>query len=159
MNKILALLALSITLISADTFKVSSPLAQLNNFKYETPHKRPMKIPKSTQLVVFAFEKDTGALVNDYLSTKNPFYMPKHRAVFIADINKMPSIITKMFALPKMQKYKHLLYLHYTDALEKVVPHQEEKLTLARIKDGVVENISYITTTAELKAAIEKWRQ
>lgn len=156
MHKLLALLTLSLTLLGAETFKESSALSLLNNYKYETPHKRPMKVPKSTQLVIFAFEKDTGALVNDYLSTQTPFYMPKHRCVFIADINRMPSIITKMFALPKMQKYKHPLFLHYTDQLEAFVPHQEEKLTLARIKDGKVESISYISTTAELKAAIEK---
>lgn len=156
MHKLLALLTLTLTFLSAETFQKASSLSQLDDFKYETPHKRPIKVPKSTQLVIFAFEKDTGALVNDYLVKQSPFYLPKHHAVFIADINRMPSIITKMFALPKMQKYKHPLYLHYTDQLERVVPHKEEKLTLARIKEGKVESIRYISTTAELKEAIEK---
>ena len=156
MNKISAILLLGITLLSADTLKVSSSLSELNNYKYETPHKRPVKVPKTTELVVFAFEKDTGAIVNEYLNTQSPFYMPKHKAVFIADINRMPSIITKMFALPKMQKYKHPVFLHYSDQLELFIPHQEERLTLARFKEGKVESIRYITTTAELKEAIEK---
>lgn len=156
MKKFLALLALGISLLSADTLKPDSPLNSLNSFKYETPQGRQMKIPKSTRLVVIAFEKDTGALVNDYLETMDPFYMPKHRAVFIADINKMPSIITKMFALPKMQKYKHLIYLHYEDQFQDFVPHQDEKITLARIKEGKVESISYASSKEELKAAIEQ---
>jgi hypothetical protein len=156
MNRFLVLLALGVSLLGADTLKPSTPLSQLNNYKYETPQGRQMKIPKSTQLLVIAFEKDTGALVNDYLATMDPFYMPKHRAVFIADINKMPSIITKMFALPKMQKYKHLVYLHYEEQFQNFVPHREEKITLARIKEGKVESISYISTKEELKAAIEQ---
>jgi hypothetical protein len=156
MNRFLVLLALGVSLLGADTLKPSTPLSQLNNYTYETPQGRQMKIPKSTQLLVIAFEKDTGALVNDYLATMDPFYMPKHRAVFIADINKMPSIITKMFALPKMQKYKHLVYLHYEEQFQNFVPHREEKITLARIKEGKVESISYISTKEELKAAIEQ---
>ncbi len=156
MNKIFAVLSFSVALLSASSFQVNSDLSLLNNFKYETPQGRQMKVPKTTNLVVIAFEKDTGALVNDFLNTQDPFYMSKHRAIFIADINKMPTIITNMFALPKMQKYKHLIYLHYEDKFQDFVPHKEEAVTLAHIKDGKVESISYITTPEELKAAIEK---
>lgn len=156
MHKIFTILSLTVALLSASSFEVNSELKQLNNFKYETPQGRQMKVPKMTNLVVIAFEKDTGALVNDFLNTQDPFYMSKHRAIFIADINKMPTIITNMFALPKMQKYKHLVYLHYEEEFQNFVPHKEEAITLARIKDGKVEDISYITSTEELKAAIEK---
>lgn len=156
MYKIFIILGLTVTLLSASSFQVNSELSELNNFKYETPQGRQMKVPKKTTLVVVAFEKDTGALVNDFLNTQDPFYMSKHRAVFIADINKMPTIITNMFALPKMQKYKHLIYLHYEDVFQDFVPHKEGAVTLARIKDGKVENITYVTTVQELKAAIEK---
>lgn len=156
MNKIFTLLLLTLSILGADTIKVSSPLDVLNDFKYETPQGRQMKVPKSTELVVVAFEKDSGALVNEFLSTQDPFYMPKRRAVFIADINKMPTIITNMFALPKLKKYKHLIYLHYEDQFQNSVPHKEEQITLLRIKDAKVESISYVSTKEELKAAIEK---
>lgn len=156
MHKIFTIIGLTLALLNASSFEVNSELKQLNNFKYETPQGRQMKVPKATSLVVIAFEKGTGALVNDFLNTQDPFYMSKHRAVFIADINKMPTIITNMFALPKMQKYRHLIYLHYDEEFQNFVPHKEEAVTLARIKDGKVEDISYITSTAELKSAIEK---
>jgi hypothetical protein len=156
MYKIFTILTLSLSLLNASSFGVNSELSELNNFKYETPQGRQMKVPKSASLVVIAFEKGTGALVNDFLNTQDPFYMSKHRATFIADINKMPTIITNMFALPKMQKYKHLIYLHYDAQFQDFVPHKEAAVTLARIKDGKVEDISYITTVSELKAAIEK---
>jgi len=156
MHKIFALFLLSLSLLGADMITVASPLNQLNNFKYETPQGRQMKVPKSTELVVIAFEKDTGALVNEFLDTQDPFYMPKRRAVFIADINKMPTIITNMFALPKLKKYKHLIYLHYEDQFQNSVPQKEEMITLLRIKDAKVDSISYLSTKEELKAAIEK---
>lgn len=156
MNKIATLLLFAFSLLGADMITLASPLSRLNDFKYETPQGRQMKVPKGTELVVIAFEKDTGALVNEFLDTQDPFYMPKRRAVFIADINKMPTIITNMFALPKLKKYKHLIYLHYEDQFQNAVPHKEEQITLLRVKDAKIESIAYVSTQEELKAAIEK---
>lgn len=156
MNKFLAVLTLSISILTAAPLKVDSPLSILESFKYETPQGRQMKIPNKTKLVIVAFEKETGALVNEYLNTQNPFYLLKHNSIFIADINKMPAIVTNMFALPKLQKYKHLIYLHYSDKLQEVVPNKEQKITLLRVEDSKIKEISYISTQQELKTAIEK---
>ncbi|MDQ1267763.1 MAG: hypothetical protein QG560_406 [Campylobacterota bacterium] len=156
MNKFLASFTLSVAILSAAPLKVDSSLNVLDSFKYETPTGREMKIPKKTKLVIVAFEKDTGALVNEYLNTQNPFYLPKNNSVFIADINKMPAIVTSMFALPKLQKYKHLIYLHYGDKFQNMVPNKEQKITLLRIEDSKIKEISYISSVQELKTAIEK---
>ncbi|MCK9472555.1 hypothetical protein [Sulfurimonas sp.] len=156
MNKFLAALTISAALLGADSIKIDSPLNVLDNFKYETPTGRQMKIPQKTKLVIVAFDKDTGALINEYLDTQNKFYLLKHNSIFIADINKMPSIITSMFALPKLQKYKHLIYLHYGDKFQNSIPNKEEKITLLRVEDSKIKEISFISSKQELKAAIEK---
>lgn len=79
MHRMFTILSLTIAFLSASYFEVNSELSLLNNFIYETPQGRQMKVPEITDLVVIAFEKDTGALVNDYLNTQDPFYMSKHR--------------------------------------------------------------------------------
>jgi len=156
MKKILVFITLSIALLNAGTIKVDSPLELLSKYKYETPNGRQMKIPKKTELIIIAFEKDTGALVNTFLAAKNPFYLMKNRSIFIADINKMPTIITNMFALPKLRKYSHLIYLHYGEKFQHVIPHKDEKITLLEITDSKITNISFISNTKELEVAIEK---
>ena len=98
----------------------------------------------------------TDSLVNEYLKTKSSLYLQKKRSIFIADIHEMPTLITNMFALPKLQKYKHLIYLHYSNKFQAVVPNKKEKVTLLHIKDGKIQNISYISTKKELQEAIEK---
>ncbi|MCF6309671.1 MAG: hypothetical protein L3J19_04225 [Sulfurimonas sp.] len=156
MNKFLMVLSLSFVMLNASPIKIGSSLAQLNSFEFETPQGREMRVPRTPSLVVVAFEKDTGALVNEYLNTKNPYYLQRKRTIFIADIHEMPTVITNMFALPKLQKYKHLIYLHYNDKFHTVVPSKKEKITLLHVADGKIKNISYISTKEELKAAIEK---
>lgn len=156
MNKFFTALTLSVAILGAAPLSINSPLNMLDSFKYETPMGRQMKIPKKTKLVIVAFEKDTGALVNEYLNTQSPFYLPKNNSVFIADINKMPSVITNMFALPKLQKYKHLIYLHYGEKFQSAVPNEEQKITLLHIEGSKIKEISFISTKEELKMAIEK---
>lgn len=156
MNKFLSALILSSLFLSADSIKIGSALSALDNFKYETPTGRQMKIPQKTKLVIVAFEKDTGALVNEYLNTQSEFYLLKNNSIFIADIHKMPSIVTSMFALPKLQKYKHLIYLHYDDKFQNMISNKDGKITLLRIEDSKIKEITLISSQQELKAAIEK---
>ncbi len=155
MNKFLLIISLSCTMLTAKTIGIGSEVNMLNDFKYETPQGREMRVPKKPKLIVVAFEQETGALVNDYLKTKEPLYMTRNRSIFIADISKMPTIITNTFALPKMRKYNHLVYLHYNDQFQKVLPMKKDKLTLLHVEDSKIKNISFISTVDELKTAIE----
>jgi hypothetical protein len=145
-----------LSLFGANQIKDGSSLSELNAFKFETPHGRQMKIPKKSQLIIVAFEKDTGKLVNEFLATKDQFYLVKKHAIYIADINKMPSIITNMFALPKLRKYKHLIYLHFDENFQTVVPHKEEQITIIRVEDKKITDISFVKTAQELQVAIER---
>ncbi len=156
MNKILIFLTLSVAFLGASSIKVDSPLYKFRSYKFETPQGRQMKIPKKTELIIIAFEKDTGALVNNYLKTKNKYYLQKNHSIYIADIHAMPSIITTMFALPKLKKYKHLIYLHYDEKFQKDVPSKEEKVTLLRLENRKIVDISFISTASELQTAIER---
>ncbi len=155
MNKFLLIISLSCTMLTAKTIGIGSEVNMLNDFKYETPKGREMRVPKKPKLIVVAFEQETGALVNDYLKTKEPLYMTRNRSIFVADISKMPTIITNTFALPKMRKYNHLVYLHYNDEFQKVLPMKKDKLTLLHVEDSKIKNISFISTVDELKTAIE----
>lgn len=156
MKKFFIVLAMSLVVLGASPIDVGTPIYKFNKFKYETPQGRKMRVSKKTTLLIVAFEKETGALVNKYLDTKDPYYLVKKRIVFIADINKMPDMVTKMFALPKLQKYKHLIYLTYDENFEGSVSHKKDKITIFEIENSKVKNISYITTIKELIKFIEK---
>lgn len=147
---------LTVALLCADVATVNLSLSQLENIVYETPSGQEIKMPKNTKLIIIAFEKDTGALINEYLDTKSALYLEINNSVFIADVNKMPKIIAKIVALPKLQKYKHPIYLSYGEELEKIVPKIEAKITLLYIENEKIEDIKYISTSEDLKMAIER---
>lgn len=156
MRRVFLFLVLSVFSLNADFLDLSSSITKLNEFKYETPQGNGIKIPKDVKLIIVSFEKDTGALVNEYLNAQNPDYLQKHNSVFIADIHKMPGVITNMFAIPKLKKYKHPIYINYNEKFEQFVMAKEEKVTLLHIENSIIKKISFIETKDELKAAIEK---
>ena len=156
MKRYFLLVTIFISLLNASYIDVDSSILKLNKFKYETPNANEIKIPKGIKLIVVSFEKETGAFINGYLNSQSPNYLKVHDAVFIADINNIPSIITKMFALPKLRKYKHPIYINYDEKFQDIVPSKEEMVTLIHVKESVVTDISYISNAEELKMAIEK---
>jgi len=95
-------------------------------------------------ILIMAFEKDVSRAINEYLKTKPGAFLSDHHAKYISDISSMPSIITNMFALPKMKKYPFSILLIYND-FGKQFNRKEEKITVFKLKYGIVKSISYIT--------------
>ncbi len=156
MRKFLIVLTLFLGLLNAKTLTVGTEIKIFNTYKYETPQEEQVNISKNTRLILVSFEKGTSNLVNEYLSAQDVMYMPKLKAVYIADIHNIPSLLASMFALPKLKEYKHLIYLQDEDEFQDFIPHQEEKVTVVHFKDKKVQSISFISTEAELKEAMEK---
>lgn len=106
--------------------------------------------------LIMAFEKGTGATVNEYLAAQGKGYLEKNNAVFIAEISQMPNFITQAFALPKMQKYPHTVLLIQDEELGLKFPAEDEKITVMTFKGNFLRSIRYISSAAELKQAIEQ---
>ena len=144
-------LMLSTLCLSAQSFEIDSSIDRLNSFKYETPDARELKIPKDTKTVLITFKKDASDFVNEYLSAKESDFLEKNKAVYIADINKMPYIITKLFALPALRDFKHTIYLHYEEQFQNVVPKKDEQVTILKFENQKLKSISYISKKEQLE--------
>ncbi len=106
--------------------------------------------------LIMAFEKGTGTTVNEYLAAQDKGYLDGYNAVFVADISGMPSFITQAFAIPKMQKYPHIVLLIDDEEFGLKFPGKEEKITIMKFKGNFLESIDYVSTADELKKAIEQ---
>ncbi len=147
----LLILILSTLCLSAQSINVGSSIERLESFKYETPNAHELKVPQDTKTVLITFKKDVSEFVNEYLSTKESNFLEKNKAVYIADINKMPYIITKLFALPALRDFKHTIYLHYEEEFQTKVPKKDEQVTVLKFENQKLKSISYISTKKQLK--------
>ncbi|MBN2869706.1 MAG: hypothetical protein JXK04_01985 [Campylobacterales bacterium] len=106
--------------------------------------------------LIMAFEKGTGATVNEYLAVQPKGYLAKHKAAFVADISLMPNFITESFALPKMRKYPHTVLLIRDEEQGLRFPGEDGKITVMKFRGNFLTKIEFIETASELKAVIEQ---
>lgn len=153
MKKIIVSLLLIAVSIWGAPYKVGQSILPLD-LKDQFGKKHTLKVMPHT--LIMAFEKGTGATVNGYLATQDKGYLNAHNTVFVADISGMPSFITNTFAIPKMQKYPHIVLLIDDEEFGLKFPGQEEKITIMKFKGNFLQSIDYVSTTDELKKAIEQ---
>lgn len=106
--------------------------------------------------LIMAFEKGTGATVNEYLTVQEKGYLAKNKAAFVADISQMPKFITESFALPKMRKYSHTVLLIQDEQQGLNFPAQEDKITVMKFRGNFLTKVEFIETAEQLKKAIEQ---
>mgnify|MGYP005996396873 CR=1 FL=1 len=76
--------------------------------------------------------------------------MKKNHTVFVSNIASSPSIITRIFVIPKLRDYKYDILLIYDENSTKFLK-QGDKVTIYSILNGEVNNIKYISTKSELE--------
>ena len=96
------------------------------------------------QRVIVSFEKDISGAINDYLKTKPKGFLFDKRTKYVSDISPMPTVITNMFALPKMRDYDYPVLLIYDEKGAKL-DKRDGQITVYGIDNGVVTSIDYIT--------------
>ncbi|MBD3798954.1 hypothetical protein [Sulfuricurvum sp.] len=152
MNKVIILLLVTLSVWAAP-YKVGQSVMPLDLFDQFGKRVTLKVMPKT---LIMAFEKGTGATVNEYLTAQEKGYLAKNKAAFVADISQMPKFITESFALPKMRKYTHRVLLIQDEEQGLNFPYQEGKITIMKFRGNFLVKVDFIDNEADLKKAIEQ---
>jgi hypothetical protein len=153
MKQLIILLFLaSITWAKPLTINDALPNIVLND-QFGNPH----TIDKNVSKIIITFDKKSSVLANKFISLKKDSanYLAEHKMAFVANISKMPALITKLFALPKMKKYKHTILL-IDDDDNNMFLSEKKHISIYDLKDGIIQNITYIRGLKELNATLIK---
>jgi len=101
------------------------------------------KVTPSDKSILMAFEKDISITIAEYLKTKPSNFLKQQHTKYISDISAMPSLITSMFALPKMKKYPFSVLLIHDD-FGKQFNQKDGKVTLFRLNKGKITSIEFL---------------
>jgi hypothetical protein len=112
------------------------------------------KLDDEIRILLFAHSKQTGSLVMEILKDAGPDHLQKHNAVYIADISGMPSMVTRLFVLPKMRKISSPIYLARTPEQAAWLPKEEDKVTLLKLTNGSVTQISFSADEESLRSIL-----
>lgn len=156
MKKTLLSLSLACLTLSAlaqvPTLRAGDSLPSL---QLKDQHDRPASIPGDLQQVIFAADKAGSALVTDWLDGQAADWLVRTKRVYLADIHKMPGLVTRMFALPKLRDKPYVIVLGREAGDLAMFPAREGCVTLLPVVAGKVGEAAYACDAKRLQDALK----
>ncbi len=117
---------------------------------------QPFTLDNQTQTLLVARSMDAAKLVAAALQDQPKGYLEARHAVFVADIQRMPRLIAKMFAVPAMRDYPYRVLLDRDGRVAPRYPGPVDKVLWLQLKDGQLVGQYEFATAAQLREALEK---
>ncbi|KAB0483449.1 hypothetical protein SAMN04490202_3530 [Pseudomonas reinekei] len=108
-----------------------------------------------TQTLLVARSMEGAKLVDAALQGQPKGYLEARHAVFLADIQRMPRLIAKMFAVPAMRDYSYRVMLDRDGRVAPRYPGAEDKVLWLQLKGGQLVAQHEYATAAQLREALE----
>jgi hypothetical protein len=113
-------------------------------------------LDNQTQTLLVARSMDAAKLVAAALQDQPKGYLEARHVVFVADIQRMPRLIAKMFAVPAMRDYAYRVMLDRDGRVAPRYPGPVDKVLWLQLKDGQLVAQHEYATAAQLREALEK---
>ena len=125
----------------------------LSTMQLKDQHEVLKSIDNNTKIVFFSFSKPIGHTCNEFLSSKEPDFLQKHNAVYVADVSPAPSIIKNMLILPDLKKLKFTILLINDDILSAQFSKDMNKDTIvvAFLENKKIVKIKNLKTKDDLE--------
>lgn len=151
--KLLPVLLLALLPLTANALETGDRIAPWTLLdQYDQPY----TLNDQAQTLLVARSMDAARLVNAALENKPKGFLESRRTVFVADVQKMPALIAKMFAIPKMRDYSYRVML---DRDSRIVPRyaaDEDKVLWLQLRDGQLVSRQQFSSAEQLRAALER---
>lgn len=112
----------------------------------------------STTTLLVARDMDGAKLIKEALKDQPKGYLEARHAVFVADIQRMPALIAKMFAVPAMRDYHYRVMLDREGRVASRYPGAEGQVLWLQLKDGRLLSQREYANASDLHEALEKAR-
>lgn len=113
-------------------------------------------LDNQTQILLVARSMDGAKLVSAALADLPKGYLEARHAVFVADIQRMPALIAKMFAVPAMRDYAYRVLLDRDGRVAPRYPGAADKVLWLQLNNGHLQAQHEYATAADLRAALDQ---
>ena len=121
-------------------------------------YEQPFTLDNSTTTLLVARDMDGAKLIKEALKDQPTGYLEARHAVFVADIQRMPALIARMFAVPAMRDYHYRVMLDREGRVASRYPGAEGQVLWLQLKDGRLLAQREYANASDLREALEKAR-
>lgn len=142
--KLLITLLFLFTLLHAE-LKVGKPFPTLNLVnQFECMVEVPQK---ETKYIIFSSQKDISSKIKMFIEFQEKDFLEKNSIVYLSDISKMPTLISKLIALPKMKEFGFMVALIYDENIGSQIDRRKNKITIIHLENQTISKIEFIKPT------------
>lgn len=121
-------------------------------------YEQPFTLDNSTTTLLVARDMDGAKLIKEALKDQPKGYLEARHAVFVADIQRMPALIARMFAVPAMRDYHYRVMLDREGRVASRYPGAEGQVLWLQLKDGRLLSQREYANASDLREALENAR-
>ncbi|SDZ57966.1 FAD/FMN-containing dehydrogenase [Pseudomonas sp. NFIX28] len=119
---------------------------------------RAYSLDGQARTLLVARSMDGAKLVNAAMQGHPAGYLEARHAVFVADIQRMPAVIAKMFAVPAMRDYAYRIMLDRDGRVAPRYAGAVDKVLWLQLDNGRLVAQREYGSVAELREALERVR-
>ncbi|WP_321850447.1 FAD/FMN-containing dehydrogenase [Pseudomonas paraveronii] len=108
------------------------------------------------QILLVARGMDAAKLVDAALQGQPKGYLEARHGVFVADIQRMPRLVAKLFAVPAMKSYNYRVMLDRDARIAPRYPAPVDKVLWLQLDNGKLTARHEYGSAAELREALEQ---
>ena len=116
---------------------------------------QPYSLDDGLQVLLVARDMDGNKLVKAALEGQPKDYLEARHAVFVADISRMPALVSSLFAVPAMRDYNYRVLLDRESRVVSRYPGDESRVLWLRLEQGRLLEQREFGDAAALRAALE----
>lgn len=117
-------------------------------------HDQPYRAEEAPRLLIFTASRRGGDIVHEVFANDGAAMLNQRRAVIVADIHRMPGLITRLIALPRMRDYSYPVLLIRDETTGASFPQKPEQVTVLRLDGGKISAIDYAADIATLRRLV-----
>lgn len=151
--KLLPILLLALLPLTANALSAGDPVAP---WTLLDQYDEPFTLNDQTRTLLVARSMDAAKMVNQALEGKPKGFLESRQTVFLADIQKMPALIARMFAIPKMRDYSYRVMLDRDARIAPRYAGDEDKVLWLQLRDGRLVSQRQFGSAEQLRLALEQ---
>ncbi|TGN13408.1 hypothetical protein [Leptospira ilyithenensis] len=118
--------------------------------KFTNQFEKEATIALKTKRVIFVSDMDASKIVHSVLEKDGDSLLNQSESILVSDIHRMPGLITKFVALPKMRSYSYTIHLIREENTGSAIPRKKGFVTLIFLDQGKIASIEFADETSKL---------
>ncbi len=116
-------------------------------------------LDQQARILLVARNMAGAKLLKAALEEKQKGFLETRQAVFVADVSRMPAVVSTLFAVPAMRDYNYRVLLDSQSRVASRYPAAEDQVLWLDIDRGVLRDSRTFTDAQALRQALEQAQQ